>query len=135
MNTRAFHSIRRRQIENQNSKIENRFDLILVDVPCSNTAVFSKRVQSRWRWPTLDRPALHQLQTNLLTQAASLLAPAGLLIYSTCSIDPAENQQLIQNFLNKNPFHLLTEQATLPSLTPLPETTHDGGYFAILVKQ
>jgi 16S rRNA (cytosine967-C5)-methyltransferase len=110
-----------------------RFDLILVDAPCSNTAVFSKRVQSRWRWPTLDHAALHKLQLQLLTQAASLLAPKGTLLYSTCSIDPNENTNLIQKFLTQNPtLKLQHEQPTLPSLTTAPNETQDGGYFALL---
>src|SRR5262249_21219372 len=120
---------------NQPSKIE--YDIVLVDVPCSNTGVMSKRVQSRWRWPALDRAALRQLQLKLLTQAATLLAPKGLLIYSTCSIDPAENAQLVSDFLNtaKNSLKLITSDATLPSLVGPPELSHDGGYFAVLSRE
>jgi 16S rRNA (cytosine967-C5)-methyltransferase len=108
---------------------------ILLDVPCSNTGVFAKRVQSRWRWPTLDRAALAALQLNILRQAARLLAPrgGGTLLYSTCSIDPAENQDRIRAFLAENPaFQLVTEESTLPSLNVPPTAPHDGGYFAVL---
>jgi 16S rRNA (cytosine967-C5)-methyltransferase len=112
----------------------SRFDIVLVDVPCSNTGVMAKRVQSRWRWPSLDHGALHELQYTLLAQGASLLAAGGTLIYSTCSIDPAENQQQIKKLLASPEISLQLrhEQATLPSLAPALESTHDGGYFAIL---
>jgi 16S rRNA (cytosine967-C5)-methyltransferase len=124
------------EIENQKSgggKIESPFDLILLDVPCSNTGVFAKRVQSRWRWTTLDHAALGALQLRLLRQASRLLSPAGILLYSTCSIDPAENQDRIRAFLSETPaLRLLEEQSTLPSLNDPFTATHDGGYFATL---
>jgi 16S rRNA (cytosine967-C5)-methyltransferase len=121
------------RLTTDHSPLTTAFDLILIDAPCSNTGVMAKRVQSRWRWPTLDHKALHQLQQNLLTEALQKLAPNGTLLYSTCSIDPRENDQLIANFLTQNPtLHLLHQQTTLPSLTNAPAQTHDGGYFALL---
>ena len=124
------------QIENLKSRegeIENPFDLIVLDVPCSNTGVFAKRVQSRWRWPTLDHAALAALQLKLLQQAAALLGPQGLLLYSTCSIDPAENQERVRSFRTQNPaFQVVAEESTLPSLAAPPKAPHDGGYFALL---
>jgi len=124
------------QIENEKSKIENGFDLIVVDVPCSNTGVFAKRVQSRWRWPALDHAALAALQLKLMQQAAALLAPQGLLLYSTCSIDPAENQERVRGFRAQNPaFQVVAEEFTLPSLNVPPNAPHDGGYFAVLQRR
>ena len=118
-------------VENENPN--NPYDLILLDVPCSNTGVFAKRVQSRWRWPVLDHAGLADLQLTLLRQAARLLAPAGTILYSTCSIDPAENQDRIRAFLAANPaLELVTEESTLPSLNVPPTAPHDGGYFALL---
>lgn len=109
------------------------FDLVLVDVPCSNTGVMAKRVQSRWRWPTLDRAALHDLQLKLLTQASARTAPGGTLLYSTCSIDRAENEDVMQRFIAAAPGFTMTEaQSTLPSLTDDPLATHDGGFFCLL---
>ena len=110
----------------------NPFDLVLVDVPCSNTGVFAKRVQSRWRWPTLDSGALAKLQTTLLQQGAAALARGGTLVYSTCSIDPTENEKRIAAFLAASPtLKLLHEESTLPSLDATT-SPHDGGYFAML---
>ncbi len=114
-----------------------KFDLVFVDVPCSNTGVMAKRVQSRWRWPSLDHTALHTLQTQLLMQGFRLLAPGGTLIYSTCSLDPAENESLVAAFLAGLPgaLRVAEQEATLPALTTRADTAHDGGYFAILVKE
>ena len=121
--------------EPHDSAAEIPFDLVFVDVPCSNTGVMAKRVQSRWRWPSLDRPALHALQTQLLAQGYDALATGGTLIYSTCSIDAAENEQLVSSFLAKHPsLKLIAQEATLPSLNSTAAGTHDGGYFAILAK-
>ncbi len=126
------------QIESRTSKIENEasenaFDVILLDVPCSNTGVFAKRVQSRWRWPTLDHSALANLQLNLLRRSARLLSSAGTLLYSTCSIDPAENDDRIHTLLAEFPsFRLMAQETTLPSLDVLLTAPHDGGFFAVV---
>ncbi len=123
-------------LETRNPKLETFFDLVFADVPCSNTGVMAKRVQSRWRWPSLDRPALHALQLQLLTQAYESLTVGGTLIYSTCSIDAAENEQLVSAFLATHPgVRIVSQEATLPSLTSGAAETHDGGYYAILIKQ
>jgi 16S rRNA (cytosine967-C5)-methyltransferase len=109
------------------------FDLVLVDAPCSNTGVFSKRVQSRWRWPILDHSALAELQMKLMKQGASLVTPGGSLIYATCSIDPAENGKRVAAFLEAMPgWKMVHEEATLPSLDAA--SPGDGGYFAVLVR-
>ncbi len=112
------------------------FDLVLVDVPCSNTGVMAKRVQSRWRWSTLDHVTLHALQAKLLQQAAARLAPGGLLVYSTCSIDPGENERILESRpatgAFSGDFSKVHEENTLPSLSDDPLATHDGGYFCVL---
>jgi 16S rRNA (cytosine967-C5)-methyltransferase len=117
------------------------FDVALVDVPCSNTGVMSKRVQSRWRWPALNQPELQALQRRLLTQAAALLTDHGILVYATCSIDPAENGDIVRDFLAAHPgFRVVDEALTLPSLPAVPAgpeasaAQQDGGYFAILAR-
>ena len=118
------------------SEIEagGQFDLVLVDVPCSNTGVMGKRVQSRWRWVTLDHVSLHVLQKNLLTQGAAYLKTGGTLIYSTCSLDPAENEKLIEELAAEFPqgLKVIKEESTLPSLSDEIAATNDGGYFAIM---
>ena len=108
--------------------------LVLCDVPCSNTGVMGKRVQSRWRWPTLDHAALARLQEGLLQQAMEQAGEKGVVVYATCSIDPAENQQRVASFLAKNPgCKLVAEEFTGPSLSNDAGRAHDGGYYAIVV--
>ena len=114
--------------------VQGTFDAVLVDVPCSNTGVFAKRVQSRWRWPMMEFAVLRGLQLKLLGQAAERVAAGGVIVYSTCSLDPQENEKLIYQFLQQTPgrFAVAEEKATLPSLTSDPLLTHDGGYYCIL---
>jgi len=108
-------------------------DVVLLDVPCSNTGVFAKRVQSRWRWPTLDQKALAELQMKLLAQGAGLLAPGGVLMYATCSIDRAENEGRVEAFLKEMPgMKVVREERTLPSQGGEVKARRDGGYVAFL---
>ncbi len=75
------------------------FDRILLDVPCSNTGVMRRRVDVRWRLKPEDITAQTQTQERLLRNGLRVLKPGGILVYSTCSIDPAENEQLVARVL------------------------------------
>ncbi len=113
-----------------------KYDVVLVDVPCSNSGVMSKRVQSRWRWPSLDHAALHALQGKLLAQGAEKVAAGGRLVYSTCSIDPAENEAIARGFVagQGGRFRVVHEEATAPSLSSAVQMAHDGGYFCVMAE-
>jgi 16S rRNA (cytosine967-C5)-methyltransferase len=103
------------------------FDAILVDAPCSNTGVLGKRPEARWRLVDEDFGELSELQERLIQQAVSRLKPGGRLVYSTCSIEPEENSDVVQRFLKYEPrLELMTEAEYLPG-----EFT-DGGYQALL---
>jgi 16S rRNA (cytosine967-C5)-methyltransferase len=103
------------------------FDLIFLDVPCSNTGVFHRRPDAVWNWSESKTAKLIELQQEILTVSSKLLKPGGQLIYSTCSIDSAENHQLIANFITNNPeFKLIKNQLLLPG------TNNDGAYAARL---
>ncbi len=106
------------------------FDAVLVDAPCSNTGVLGKRPEARWRYSTADLEALNELQRKLLDLAASQLAEEGRIVYSTCSIEPRENNQLIEEWLQQHPeFSCTAFDLQLP--TPL----QDGGFSARLERQ
>ena len=109
------------------------FDCVLLDVPCSNTAVLAKRLEVRLR---ITRQAVRDLaekQLRLLDKATVLVKPQGKICYSTCSIQPEENSLLIKDFLKANSdFVLEMEKLTLPS-ADFPD--HDGAYAAILIKR
>ena len=108
------------------------FDRVLVDVPCSNTGVLGRRVEARWRVPSADRVIMSAEQgEHLLMVAASRVAVGGSVTYSTCSLEPEENEDTVRRFLAEDPeFRLSHERATLPLAG-----RHDGGYFAVLTRK
>ncbi len=106
------------------------FDLVIADVPCSNTGVFRRRPDALWRYNPAGQEELHALQRKLLEHAAGRVAPHGQLLYSTCSIEAGENSVLAAAFAVGNPdFELRSEVKLLPS----PE--HDGAYGALFVRR
>jgi len=103
------------------------FDAALVDVPCSNTGVLARRVEARWRLRPEDLEELPRLQSRLLTEAAALVRPGGRLVYSTCSLQSEENEQVVEAFLRRNPPWRLHRQELI-----LPGADHDGAFWARL---
>lgn len=107
-----------------------RFDRILLDVPCSNTGVFGRRPDARWTWSKHKLSALLETQSALLEACVALLAPGGRLVYSTCSIEPEEDADQVSAFLSRHPDFTL-ESSVLDFPTPL----HDGAYAALLMRR
>ena len=104
------------------------FDRILVDAPCSNTGVMRRRVDLRWRLQASELERLPAMQLELLRQARPRLKPGGLLVYSTCSLEPEENRAVVDRFLAESPeFQRVAEQAVDPV-----EGAVDGAYAAAL---
>lgn len=79
------------------------FDRILVDAPCSNTGVLRRRVDVRWRLTEEDFIRMPNQQRALLRRALSLLKPGGTLVYSTCSLEVEENENLVREFAASEP--------------------------------
>jgi len=105
----------------------NEFDAALVDVPCSNTGVLGRRPEVRWRLRPDDLQELVPLQTRLLRRACMLVRPGGVVVYSTCSIEPEENGGGVRSFLREAPnWTLEAEHEHRPGLPA------DGGYWARL---
>ena len=91
------------------------FDAILLDVPCSNTGVFRRRVDVRWRLRPADITELTKLQRQILENALPCLKPGGRIVYSTCSIEAEENEELIASVLIDHPeLHLAGTRQALP---------------------
>jgi 16S rRNA (cytosine967-C5)-methyltransferase len=75
------------------------FNRILVDAPCSGTGTLARHPEIRWRLQPQQLKEFHVLQTALLQSALHQLAPSGRLVYSTCSIEPEENEQVVEEAL------------------------------------
>jgi 16S rRNA (cytosine967-C5)-methyltransferase len=104
------------------------FDRILVDAPCSNTGVMRRRVDLRWRIQPAEIERLRAAQLDLLQQAATGVKPGGVLVYSTCSLEPEENQEVVKQFLTgHSDFKLESERELLPFADNV-----DGAYVAQL---
>ncbi|OQY30080.1 MAG: 16S rRNA (cytosine(967)-C(5))-methyltransferase [Candidatus Cloacimonetes bacterium 4572_55] len=81
---------------------KGKFDLVLLDAPCSGSGTLSRRSDARLRKKPEDFEQLIHLQKKLILSAAELTEPGGVLVYSTCSIDPEENEALIRWFLDQD---------------------------------
>lgn len=120
------------EIEKLNKEMGG-FYCILLDVPCSNTGVMSRRPEVRFRISKKDVAEITRIQSGLLDTAAKYSRPGTKICYSTCSIQKQENSAVVDSFLKANPaFKCVTSKLTLPSAS---EPDCDGGYYAILVKQ
>jgi len=75
------------------------FDRVVVDAPCSGTGTWRRSPDQRWRQDETSLKTLNSLQFSLLSEAATLVKPGGVLIYMTCSVLPAENEDVISDFL------------------------------------
>jgi 16S rRNA (cytosine967-C5)-methyltransferase len=106
------------------------FNRVLLDAPCSNTGVLRRRVEARWRLREDDFERLPRLQSKLLDAAAGMVKEGGVLVYSTCSIDPAENEEVSKAFLRGHKgFRMNFEETYFPV-----ENGGDGGYVARFVR-
>jgi 16S rRNA (cytosine967-C5)-methyltransferase len=79
------------------------FDRILVDAPCSGTGTLARHPEIRWRLRTEQLSEFHRLQLGILASAVKQLAPSGRLVYSTCSIEPEENEEVVSEALASAP--------------------------------
>jgi len=76
-------------------------DGVLLDAPCTGTGVLSKRADLRWRRTEQDLEDLIKLQEELLDEAGNMVKKGGRLVYSTCSVEPEENWEQVQKFIDK----------------------------------
>jgi 16S rRNA (cytosine967-C5)-methyltransferase len=104
------------------------FDLVLVDVPCSNTGVLARRAEARWRFDPQALVKLTEDQRALVELARQFARGGGRMVYSTCSIEPEECGELAHRVRGMN---MLREQLTLPAGADDSTRWCDGGYFAV----
>jgi len=102
--------------------IHGKFDAILVDVPCSGTGTLARHPEIRWRLRAEDLAELCARQSAILLNAASYLRRGGRLVYSTCSLEPEENEQVVEAALQQRPeLRVVSSEAALTA-DPLPQT-------------
>jgi len=133
-------------LEQFTAETENRFDAILLDAPCSGTGVIRRQPDIRWNRRPEDLESYQKQQLQLLDTATSLLQKNGVLVYATCSIEPEENEEVIDTFLRQHPYfsiekagkylppsagHLVSRQGYFHS------TSADGldGFFAVRLQR
>jgi len=106
-------------------------DAVLADVPCTGTGTFRRHPDARWRIKPSDLAVLGALQRTILRAAAESVRPGGLLVYSTCSLEPEENDAQVDAFLaERQDFHLEP-----PPEGVVPATTLDAGRLRVLPQQ
>ncbi len=112
------------------------FDAVLVDVPCSNTGVIARRPEARQGLCDEKLASLTKLQATLLDRAAACIRAGGRMVYSTCSLEPEENERQVAAFLDRNPdWQQITDATHWPAWGPSPADWRDGGYAALLKRR
>ena len=103
------------------------FDRVLADVPCSGTGTLARNPEIKWRLKPGDLAELHQRQIAILRSALAQVAPGGRLIYSTCSLEKEENEDVVEQAVAENPsFRLLDCRLELDRLKAVGDLTWHG---------
>jgi 16S rRNA (cytosine967-C5)-methyltransferase len=120
------------------------FDRVLVDAPCSGSGTLSKKPDIKWKKDLFDIRDLNVVQLKLLNKAATMVKVDGVVVYSTCSIEPEENFEIVKKFLEENPNfrfesaqgkfpdELIDENGCIQTLPHIHKT--DGAFAARLVR-
>jgi 16S rRNA (cytosine967-C5)-methyltransferase len=132
---RVIDTIGRLELENVDAVVADardgtlgEFDAVLVDAPCTGTGTFRRHPDARWRLRTSDLAVMAAAQRAVLRGAAKCVKPGGLLVYSTCSLEPEENDAQVEAFLADHPGWTLEP----PPAGTVPETVLDAGRLRVL---
>ena len=98
-------------------------DAVLIDVPCTGTGTFRRHPDARWRLKVSDLAVMSALQKTILRAGANVVKPGGFLVYSTCSLEPEENDEQVDFFLSENPNFVLEPP---PEGSVSPDLLDDG---------
>jgi 16S rRNA (cytosine967-C5)-methyltransferase len=118
-------------------------DAVLIDVPCTGTGTLSRHPDARWRLSEESIDELARLQEGMLASAASVVAPGGLLVYSTCTLEPEENEERIGAFLKAHQDFQMASTDAVPAdhrdllgcLSVRPQDTGFDGAFAARMRR
>ncbi|XP_029445862.1 tRNA (cytosine(34)-C(5))-methyltransferase isoform X2 [Rhinatrema bivittatum] len=130
-------SIPRLQVETNGAKEVLFYDRILCDVPCSGDGTMRKNIDVWKKWTTLNSLQLHGLQLRIATRGVEQLAEGGRMVYSTCSLNPVEDEAVVASLLEKSEgsLELADVSSELPGLKWMPGVTQwkimtkDGQWF------
>ena len=118
------------------------FDRVLVDAPCSGTGTLRGNPEIKWRLAADDLTRLAELQLGLLKRGASVVASGGRLVYSTCSIERDENEDVVRRFLEmSSAFRIIEPQASAGLITidgsvrTFPHRDGTDGFFAAVLER
>jgi len=111
-------------------RYKEKADLVLLDVPCSGVGVLKRNPDTKWKFNKATFEKTKELQKQILNDHSTMVKPKGILVYSTCSILPSENEEQIKSFLNKNDSFEMIEQTTI-----YPSEGFDGFYMCRLKRK
>jgi 16S rRNA (cytosine967-C5)-methyltransferase len=124
-------NVETRLIESSKSikRMESSADRLLLDVPCSGLGVLKRNPDAKWKLTPEFIEKVKEVQQHILQDYSTMLKPGGMLVYSTCSLLPSENEKQVHKFLNANTnFTLVKEKHIWPS------EGYDGFYMALIKK-
>jgi 16S rRNA (cytosine967-C5)-methyltransferase len=118
------------------------FDRVLIDAPCTGTGTLRQNPEIKWRLESRDIARLSELQSSLLQQGGRLLRKGGRLVYSTCSIEPEEDELVVAKFLDEHPGFQVVRPAILGDWTTkegfvrtFPHRDGTDGFFAAVLER
>ena len=111
-------------------KYENLADLLIADLPCSGLGMIGKKADIKYRITPQRIEELLRLQREILSNVIRYLKPGGILMYSTCTLNPAENEETVAWILDHLPVESLSIEEDLPN--SLKGTTGSKGYLTLL---
>lgn len=111
------------------------FDYVLVDAPCSGTGLYRKKPDIKWNKNIEDIKELSKIQLEILENAKEYLKVNGFLLYSTCSLSKLENEDVIQNFINKNKNFKIIKLRDKEILKLFPSVDGSDGFSMCLLEK
>ncbi|MEG0830411.1 MAG: 16S rRNA (cytosine(967)-C(5))-methyltransferase RsmB [Anaerovoracaceae bacterium] len=114
----------------ENSSMVEKADCVLVDAPCTGLGVVSRKPEIKYKEKTEEMELLPKKQLSILSVSSKYLKPGGTLVYSTCTINPYENQRVVEAFLRKNP-----QFKKIEALQLMPQVNNTDGFFICVMKK